>query len=280
MKEGRSDLSDLLPDSVGGWEIGRADQIYTRENLYDYIDGGAELYLSYGFKRALSRVYGLPEESEMIVDIFEMDSPQNAFGVFAHSRETIETDFGQGSQHAPGFLTFWKDTYLVTVLASPETPKSKEAIVQVAASIDLAIVSEGPLPEILILLPQEDLVEASIRYFHHHVWMNAHYFVSDDNILNIDNTTEALLAKYGGRERGHLLLLVQYPREEDAQAAYEQFISRFLPERHHQPAVQLEDRTWTTSELSAKLVVVVLNALTESEALNALDEVQVRINQR
>ncbi|UCH09614.1 MAG: hypothetical protein JSU61_10355 [Fidelibacterota bacterium] len=279
MKEGDSELGNLLPDSVGSWEIGRGDQIYTRETLYDYINGGAELYLSYGFKRSLSRLYRMAGEPDIIVDLFEMENPQSAFGVFTHSRETIEADFGQGSQYTPGFLTFWKDRYLASILASPETPNSRGAVLQIAVAIDSAIVGEGSLPRILALLPQEGLAEPSIRYFRHHVWLNSHYFVSDENILNIDQDTEAVLAKYKGEGTGHLLLLVQYREETDAQVAYERFVSSFIPERVRQPAVQLEDGRWATSELIAKLVVVVLNAPTESEARDALEEVRVHINQ-
>jgi len=42
---------------VTGWTAAGQDSSYTRSTLFDYIDGGAELYLSYGFKDAINRRY-------------------------------------------------------------------------------------------------------------------------------------------------------------------------------------------------------------------------------
>ncbi|MEE9464267.1 MAG: DUF6599 family protein, partial [Candidatus Neomarinimicrobiota bacterium] len=84
-------LAQLMPGTVEDWQTGRADKIYNRENLYEYINGGAELYLSYGFLQMISRTYTKSGKPDIVVDIFDMGSSRNAFGVFSHSREAIES---------------------------------------------------------------------------------------------------------------------------------------------------------------------------------------------
>lgn len=274
MQNTNSDLAGFLPDNLEGWAVAGKDSIYNRKNLYDYIDGGAELYLSYGFKELISRIYTAPGQPDILLDLFDMGTSQNAYGVFSHSRETEDSTFGQGSQYTPGLLLFWKDHYLVSILAIPETEESKKAVFSLARQIEAAIETEGPPPEILDLLPQESLVKESIRYFHHYIWLNSHYYVADKNILHIDENTDALLAKYGDRQKRYLLLLVKYVSAKDAQMAHNDFVDNYLPELAEEPIVRIEDGTWTGCQLAGNHLTIVFNAPTEEKALLLIKEVQ------
>jgi len=77
-------FGEALPEKVMDWTKSGEDQIYDDRTIFDYIDGAAEVYRAYGMKRCFSRRYSGPEGSAMILDIFEMASPQDAFGVFTH----------------------------------------------------------------------------------------------------------------------------------------------------------------------------------------------------
>ncbi len=48
-------LGGKLPDSIGGAKKAGPPVLYTPQTLSNYIDGGAELYLSYNFKGSLSQ---------------------------------------------------------------------------------------------------------------------------------------------------------------------------------------------------------------------------------
>jgi hypothetical protein len=268
------ELSSLLPSAVSGWKAVGKDAIYNRSTLFDYIDGGAELYLSYGFKDAINRRYTSEGKSDIVVDIFDMATAPNAFGVFSQSMETVDKHFGQGSQISKGLLIFWKDRFYVSIVAHPETDESKKAIHTLAALIDKTIEKEGPLPAILSLLPEKSLVKESIRYFRHHAWLNAHYFIADHNLLHINDTTEAVLAKHGEKNKRSLLLLVSYPDEQSAQLAYRDFVKSYLPNVSGTVPVKIEDGTWTAFRLSGNLFIAVFNAAQSVDALHLLDAVE------
>ena len=70
----QSKISELLPDSLNEWEPVDKDNFYTCENLFEYINGGAELYISYGFNLVLSRTYRADNQPDIIVDIFEVNN--------------------------------------------------------------------------------------------------------------------------------------------------------------------------------------------------------------
>ena len=148
------------------------------------------------------------------------------------------------------------------------------ATVILVFSIEVAIAREGPLPEILTLLPQQSLVRESIRYFHHHIWLNSHYFVADRNILHITEKTDALLAKYGEEKKRHILLLVKYQKGKDAKLAYNDFSKYYLPELSKEHVVQIEDGTWTACEMAGELLIIVFNAPREDKALHLIEAVK------
>jgi hypothetical protein len=273
MPETVSEFDKILPETIDGWKKSEPPDLYTPQTLSNYIDGGAELYLSYNFKNALSIKYKDSAENEITVDIFDMASSLDAFGVFAHSRETIAADVGQGSEYAAGLLTFWKDRYYVSILAYPETPAKKEIVFNLGRAIAGAIKSEGPLPPIISLLPAENLLPESVHYFHHYIWLNSFYFVSNENVLDITKDTPVALGKYKQAGSNYFLLIVQYPDAVRAEAAARQFKQKVLGD---EGAVekQLKEGRWTGIQYAGNLVSVVFGAPDELTVRNVLAKIK------
>jgi len=259
MPENINAFDQLLPDTIAGWKKANPPDLYTPGNLSTYIDGGAELYISYNFKNALSIKYIDSADNEIAVDIFDMGSAPDAFGVFAHSRETIDDRFGQGSEYAAGLLIFWKDRYYVSILAYPETAEKRDIVFKLGRTIAGGIKSEGALPSIIALLPSENLLPETVRYFHHYIWLNSFYFVSNENVLNLGNDTPAALGKYRQDGAVFFLLLVRYPDAARAEAAGRQFRQKLLDgaEDGMRPT---EEGRWTGLQSRGDMVSVVFNA--------------------
>jgi hypothetical protein len=268
-----TEFNKILPETIDGWKKAGPPGLYTPENLSTYINGGAELYLSYNFKAAFSLKYQDSAENELAVDIFDMGTSYDAFGVFAHSRETIDTGFGQGSEYAAGLLTFWKDRYYVSILAYPETAAKKDVVFKLGRAIAGAIQSEGPLPPILGLLPAENLLPESVRYFHHYIWLNSFYFVSNENVLNIGSDTPAVLAKYRHAGSTFFLLLVRYPDAARAEAAAVQFRQKVLGGAAEGMRA-LKEGDWTGLQCRGDLISAVFNAPDEETVRAVLAKIK------
>ena len=256
----------VLPTEIQSWRLSSPTDSYLPDNLYDYIDGGAELYLSYGFRELLSVTYEAGCAPPIRVDIFDMGDSQNAFGLFTHSRETVEADIGQGSQYFMGLLLFWKDRYFVSVLCSPESDSSRQAVWDLGRRIESAIIQKGKVPGLINRLLPQDLDPASIKYFKHPVWLNTYYFISNENLLQIDQETECVLARY---EQG-LALIVVYAEETKARSAFENFTQKYyLQADHGGEPVQLPDGRWGASRITGSSVIAVFDAR-EREHVNTL----------
>jgi hypothetical protein len=271
-----TDLSEFLPKQSREWSM-ESDQYFNNDNLYDYIDGGAELYLSYGFNTVISRRYTCPGEMDIVVEIFDMKGVRDAFGVFTNMREKDQHEFGQGSQQIEGSLIFWKDHYFVSLSTNKSSEKSIAAIKRIAAFIDQAIPQEDKIPQIVALLPEQDLVPEGYCYFHHYIWINSYYFIANYNILDVNDHTDGVVAKYGPPDKRSYLLLIQYPDEKAAQAAYDKFITDFSPELKVADAVKLKDNLWHTAALQGTIFVSVFNAQNKKEAIELLNSARTKV---
>jgi hypothetical protein len=243
---------------------------FTGKELYDYINGGAELYLSYGLAGMTGCKYngeGLPQ---VTVEIYEMTSPKNAFGVYTQSRDKDEQDYGQGSQSFPDFILFWKDRYFVIVNTQEVTPESESAIQYLAALIDESIPETGDKPAIINSLPEEGLLPGGFLYFHHYIWLNAYFFIADYNIIHLDEQTDAVLAKYGEADARTYLLIAEYPDTEKASEAYNHLKEKYAPELAAGASfIRLEDETWFTTWIKGNKLGAIFNgnSLEETEKL-------------
>ena len=79
-------LAALLP-KLAGWNLAEAPRAFFPDDLFEYIDGAAESYLSYDFRELL--VADLTKEgtdATLTLEIYDMGLPVNAFGIFAAER--------------------------------------------------------------------------------------------------------------------------------------------------------------------------------------------------
>ncbi|MBM3311466.1 MAG: hypothetical protein FJY80_08165 [Candidatus Aminicenantes bacterium] len=101
--------SPLLPPASelpGGWTVASPPEIYEKEGLYGYINGGSEVFLQYDFRRVDVGRYRKDEAGrtkDITLDVFRMGSDREAFGIFSVQREGGERSLDLGG--APNWTT-------------------------------------------------------------------------------------------------------------------------------------------------------------------------------
>jgi hypothetical protein len=262
----------FFPETVQGWAVQGRGEIFSPENLYEYIDGGSELYLSFRFRRLTVRTYSRSGQPDIVVDSFEMGSSRDAFGIFAHGQENPDNRIGQGSEYSGGLLRFWKGCYFVSILAGAETPEATEAVLHLGREMADSM-SAGELPEILSLLPESGLVRESVRYFHHPAWVNTYCRIDDRNTLQIDDRTEAVLARYGEKGKRIVLLILRYADRVRAGEAYRVFRKMMRPGLDERGCSPMADGTWAACRQDERRIVAAFKAPSCEAVLQLLDAV-------
>lgn len=81
---GQGDVFPLSTDTIRGWEVA-GTRMYDGNGLWGYINGGADIYLEYGFERVYVQEV-LHNDHLLKIDAFDMTDSVAAFGIFSVSR--------------------------------------------------------------------------------------------------------------------------------------------------------------------------------------------------
>jgi hypothetical protein len=224
-------ITELLPEQINSWAVEEEDSIYTRNTIFEYMNGAGEIYLGYDFQRLLVRNYTKESAPPIAAEIYQMASSEDAYGIFTHDMDGIQVNLGQGAIYSMGLLRFWKGCIFVRLMAERETEETKAAIIALGRKISDAIQQEGGKPLLVNALPVEGLIKESIHYFHKHVSLNIHFYLADSDILNLSEKTEAVLGRYHWVDQKVRLLIIRYQKPEKAQMAYEQFVKVYFSDK-------------------------------------------------
>lgn len=268
-------IAEGVPREVDVYQCAE-EATYDCETVFDYLNGGAEIYLTYDFQGVLARRYVHPDGPEILFDVFDMGKPEDAYGIFSHEQESGGKEFGQGSEYTPGLLRFWKNRFFVSVTATRLTEEATAAITGLGRSAADAITGEGKKPDILRFLPTEGLVENRVRYFHSFMALRQHYSLGWKDMLHMDHNVRGVLAEYLRARGDSTLLVVEYPDEATAAKGEEGFYSRYGPAKKTGAFQREEGKIWTLVTRAGPLLVIVLEAPVSDEARRLADGVMKR----
>ncbi len=164
-----NDLSYLLAgmSKLSNYKATGKPQLAEGMNLFILINGGAEIYFEYGFKRAIIASYKNTQGQIIDLQIFEMTSSETAYGI--HTYKTDDSgeamSIGQGALFEDYYLNLWKDKFQITVSVSQPDQKVKEDLATIARAVDSEIKSKGNKPVLMKLLPKSDKTKVVLKYF-------------------------------------------------------------------------------------------------------------------
>ncbi len=266
-EKGKMDQVVSLPSEAAGWKWDGKEMKYDSKTLFKYIDGAAELYLAYGFQNLRVRRFEKSTQPPLIVELYEMASSENAFGVFSfeHQDETVE--IGQGSEFGGGLLRFWKGKYFVSIYAEGEGAEAESGILKMGRTVADSIPTTGPEPKLVGFIPGKNfgLVDQSVCYLKSHVLLNQRFFISHQNILTLNRDTGAVLAQYLRDKQKTQLLLIRYSNLKEAGEAYQSFMKAYLPDARGKDRLKTEEGKWTIAQQKNEFVIIVFGAPKEAD---------------
>jgi hypothetical protein len=212
-------------------------ETYTKDGLYGYIDGGAEIVFLYGFRELVVFKFkpagpglpvsstgatkpvgspALPAQKEIVLEIYQMGSGEAAFGIYSTKLEGEEEGWpGIKSDHwvSPGQGGLVKGEYMINILAPECTVRE---IGEFAAALEPKIPGEVTVrPKGMAWLPSDGIVAGSWRYIkgplaaqNESPFLEGSFwgFGAGDG----EGTTEAYSAKYGVAPAVSKLVIVEF----------------------------------------------------------------------
>jgi hypothetical protein len=143
-----------------GWEAAGPIRQYAADNLYDYKDGAADGYLSYGFAR-MRTIECKSGGDTLTVDVSEMTDADAAYGLFTSNRDSRLpiAKIGMGGQIQAHSGLFAKGKYYVEIAEVAANPESDHSATMQAFAAGMQKRLEGreTVPEALEWFPKENL---------------------------------------------------------------------------------------------------------------------------
>jgi hypothetical protein len=178
------DLTLLVPRAaeIPGWSARGDAQRFSGDDLYVYIDGGAELYNEYGFKQVLAQDFVNKDQKGVTLEIYEMADPAAAFGIFSFKASGKGRPLGIGtdSEFEDYYLHFWKGPFLVTVTGFEANPDCRDGVTAIARATGARIREAAGRPAFLSRLPAE-WIKPGLKYIRGALGLyNLHPFFARD----------------------------------------------------------------------------------------------------
>jgi len=156
------------PELTINWRLDKQVATYTKDNLFEYIDGEAELFFPYGFQKVLvgNYIYQLDPQQTITVDIYEMGSRLDAFGVYSKFRSPYVNfvHFGCEGFIDENILRLYKDKYFVNITAVADAMLVPKNISMAGQIIDELIPGEKTHPNELKLIQTDSLISKTETY--------------------------------------------------------------------------------------------------------------------
>jgi len=163
---GTSSISSLLP-RIAGWTRTEEPELYRPETLYEYIDGAAEAYIGYDFKELVVGQFRTDgSKAQVTVEIYDMGTPLNAFGIYSVERfpESRFLEIGVQGYIEEGSLNFLAGRYYLKLLCYEGGDKTEPILKSFAADITGKIKEVGSLPALLRIFPEEGRIVNSEKF--------------------------------------------------------------------------------------------------------------------
>jgi hypothetical protein len=221
------ELPEML---ISGWAKAGPPAEFQGGNLFDYIDGGAEIFLEFGFDRLLVQNYR-KGDSEIALELFRMESPAAALGIYLMKcgvETPIEGIPARNSSDKTQF-TILKGRFFIHI-NNPDGSEWHLPVMADLARVLLGSISRGEPVLLLDDLPRENKVPGSERLIRGPYALQSIFTFGEGDVFELQGRIFALAADYRDQEdEPSTRLIIPYPDELRASSAFRNLIDKLDP---------------------------------------------------
>ena len=219
-EQGEQAITTILPadKEAAGWARKGETEHFEKAALYGHIDGGAEIFLQYGFQELEIARYTRTEAgkaAEITLEVYRMESQADAFGIYSVKRagdEKASVRIPWPNWTSDRQVNFARDTFYVNITGVDTTEKELEDF----AVATVAKIAGGP-PSVPMLgyLPKKNLISGTERYIRGDLAAQTESPLFAEDFWGFKETARAVSARYSQSEAR--LVLIHFGRDREPQ---------------------------------------------------------------
>lgn len=213
------------------WTESERPQQFVGQDLYNYIDGGADLFLEMGFRRATVRRFS-SGAATLIHDVYEMKDSTAARGIYFRFRGrgtpvagVVGRNFGNHYQ-----IAAQKDRYFVQITNASGEERCLPAMVKLVNQATAAVPTDEDV-SVLELLPTEGLAPNSEALVCGPVSLQSVFTLGEGDVLQLQGRRCGIAGDYATPQEGRFTrLIVPYEHSEVARATFQHLLQALDPQ--------------------------------------------------
>jgi len=161
----KEEKSLLFPD-ISGWKQSGGILTFSPRKLYNYINGAADLYLTYDFQELKVAEYQNEKKASVTVEVYRHKTPTHAFGIYSQERLSSANFLNIGAQGyiEKNILIFTQANYYVKINSFNTGVEDEEVLLTFAKKVAENLAGKGSLPRILSVFPEEGKKKNSEKF--------------------------------------------------------------------------------------------------------------------
>jgi hypothetical protein len=211
--------NSLFPE-LQGWKMKVNDKVYNSGDLWELIDGAADIFLSYYFEDLHIAEY--TKKNQIIrVELYKHKTFEDTYGIYTAERMPDYPQVTVGSQgyKSQGVLNFMAGNYYVKIMSAGVAEVDEPTLAMVAAQVDSKLAQPKGMPETLGLFPEEGRVFLSDTYI-------------AQNFLGYSFLSHAFSVKY--EKPADLQLFIIKGTPEEIQKMFDQYLTMMKEDKVQQ----------------------------------------------
>jgi len=264
-----------------GWTPAGEPMFFHGDNLFEHINGGADIYYEYGFVSLITQKYE-KEDKGVSIEIYCMDDPSAAFGIYSYNRHPTLSPIEVGSDgtiHSKG-LFFWQDKFYADVRQLGSAAILSEEFTALAKTIEHKIGTKAERPAIMDLLPDKNMLPRSEVYAQSRLAIENQVYIANKDLFRLEKGDAATIARYRISQPEFSVIVAEYGNEDACTGAFTRFKEHFLGSESTREkefvASAMAPRHYGVRKEGARLVIVA-NADSADNALDMLNRVSAHM---
>jgi len=152
-------MTEFFPE-LEGWAKEGEPELYIPDDLFEYIDGAADLYLSYAFEELAMTSYAGGDKRSLTIEIYRHGDLRNAFGIYSQERPKDGRFVAIGTEgyYDKGVLNFFHGPYYIKITGFYLGEDDERALTTAAEEVARRLEQNPVFPEVLACFPPENKI--------------------------------------------------------------------------------------------------------------------------
>jgi len=204
--------------AMDGWTLAGRLQVFSPDMLYEYIDGGADLYLKYDFEEPQVIEYR-KEKMSVSAEVYRHRDADHAFGIYIQERVPSADFLALGAQgyYENAVCNFIQGGYYVKLSSENTGSDDREILLAFARRISQELPAQTALPAILSAFPSDGKKP------------NSEKFIAKD-FLGYAFFHSGFIADYDRSGQKYQLFVISGDSPDDARAMLGQYLKQIKQE--------------------------------------------------